>query len=200
MDFHGNINLLNNEMQKMVWQQEATFPETPIVGRIAFVQKKAWICVEILSGLPVWVQLTNEIDTYVHRQDTAALTWTVTHNLNTVNPVVQIYDDEHKMIIPDRVEPIDNNSVLITLAVANTGTAVVMYGDITGGSASEAAYTHTQTNPATSWVIPHNLGYFPVVRVFVGNNEIQPTSIVHDSIFQTTITFATVQTGIARLV
>ena len=32
MDFHGNINLKQNKMQRMVVQSEDNFPVTPIVG------------------------------------------------------------------------------------------------------------------------------------------------------------------------
>ena len=68
MDVHGHINLLNNEMQQFVMQTEVDFPTSPTVGRLIFRQKRVYICVEIATGVPVWVPLTNEIDTYLHDQ------------------------------------------------------------------------------------------------------------------------------------
>ena len=201
MDFYGNINLLNNEMQKMVLQLETNFPTVPVVGRIVFKNKRVYICAEILAGVPAWIPLTNEIDTYIHVQATASTTWTITHNLKTGTPLVQIYDTDQRMVIPNEITIIDNNTVTITVTSVMAGRAVVMYGSITGGSSNETpSYEHYQTSPATTWTIPHGLGYYPIVRVFVGSTEIQPASIVHNSAFQTTITFSAVTAGYARLV
>lgn len=201
MDFYGDINLLDNEMQKMVMQTETTFPEVPTVGRIIFVNKRVYICVELISGLPTWVPLTNEINTYLHNQSTASATWSIAHNLKTATPLVQIYDSNQKMIIPDEVTIVDNNNVTVTLGTSDVGRAVIMFGDLSGGEKNTFSYTHTQTNTSATWVVTHNLGYYPVVRVFLNTGEeIQPTSIVHDSLMQTTITFSSTRVGTARFV
>lgn len=131
MDFHGHIDLNNNEMQKMVLQDEADFPLTPTVGRILFKGKRVWICVEVVAGVPAWVPLTPANNTHVHDQSTASTSWTVTHNLNSVSPLVQVYDLDMNMLVPDEVFPIDNDSLTITFGVAQTGRAVVMFGDPT---------------------------------------------------------------------
>lgn len=177
-----------------------SFPTSPTAGQLVFVSKRVWICVEIVSGQPTWIPLTNEIDTFVHTQASAATTWTITHNLNTTTPLVQIYGTDNKVFIPNEITVISNNVVSVDLGVSAAGRAVVMFGDITGADKQTFAYEHHQTNLAATWVIPHNLGYYPIVRVFVGSEEIQPASIVHDSLFQTTITFSQSYVGIARLV
>lgn len=200
MKFHGDINLQDNEMQQMVVQTEVNFPDVPTVGRIVFKDKRVYICVEIVSGIPSWVPLTNELDTYVHVQSTGATTWSVAHNLATTSPIVQIYDFDFKMIIPNEITIIDNNNIEVNLGTSMAGRAVVMYGATEGSPKSEYAYEYTQASPSTTWVIYHGLGYYPITRVFIGNEEVQPLSIVHDSIFQTTITFSTAQSGVARLV
>jgi len=200
MDFYGHINLLNNEIQQAVMQSEVNFPvaeATP--GRLIFKDKRVFICTEIDGSLPIWVPLTNEINTYMHTQASGSTTWTITHNLNTTLPLVQVYDSAHKQFIPDEVEVISNNVVQVTLASAITGRAIVMHGDISGGDVSETAYEHNQTSGSTSWVVNHNLGYKPLVRVFVGGQEIQPQSIVVDN-FTATITFSSAQTGYATFV
>lgn len=200
MDFHGNINLLDNEMQQMVLQAELNFPEIPKVGRIVFKDKRVFICVELLSGVPAWVPLTNEIDSYVHVQPSTSATWTITHNLGTTTPLVQVFDAAtQKMVIPEDIEVIDNNTVSVTFGTVMSGRAIVMFGSITGSEKQQFAYTHYQTNLSNTWVIPHNLGYYPIVRAFIGNEEVQPLSVIHDSIFQTTITFSSVQVGVAKL-
>ena len=201
MDFQGHINLNDNELQQAVLKTETNFPANPKAGRIVFKDKRVYMCVELSGGLPVWVPLTNEINTYLHTQSSASTTWTITHNLNTTTPLIQFYDNTNGLFFSDSITIDSNNQVTATFGGAATGRAVVMYGSITGNERATYAYTHYQTNTSTSWVISHNLGYYPIVRVFVGaNQEIQPYSIIHDTIYQTTVTFTQTYTGTARLV
>lgn len=200
MKFYGNIDLTDNEMQQMVLATEVNFPDVPKVGRIVFKDKRVYICLEIIAGVPAWVPLTNELDTFIHTQVSASDTWTVSHNLATTTPLVQVYDENYNQFIPDSIEIVDNNEAIITLGTAIAGRAVVMMGSVEGAAKSEFSYEHIQSVTNTVWVIPHGLGYYPIVRVFDGNEELQPQSVVHDSIFQTTVTFSTTRTGTARLV
>jgi hypothetical protein len=131
MDFHGHINLNNNEMQKMVLKNENDFPVTPKVGRIIFKSKRVWICVDI-SGTPAWVPLTTLTNTYIHDQETSSASWTVTHNLVTQTPVVQVFSwDGMEMFIPNSIEPTSDNALTITFGTAVQGRAVVMFGEPT---------------------------------------------------------------------
>ena len=201
MKHYGNIDLNNNLMQQLVFEMETNFPAIALAGRIVFKEKRLYICTEIVAGFPVWIPLTNEIDTYVWKQESALSTWTLVHNLNTVNPMVQVYGSDLKMLIPNEITVVDNNTVTVSLGYPAAGRAVVMFGDsLMGVGKSLVAFTYTQTSSSSIWVIPHDLGYYPIVRIFIGNEEVQPASIVHDSILQTTITFTSPQVGIARLV
>lgn len=201
MKFHGNIELQENEMQGMVLQLEGNFPAVPLAGRMVFRDKRLYLCAEVAAGIPAWIPLTNEIDTHIHTQDVAATTWTITHNLGTTTPLVQIFDAAtNAMIIPDEITITSNNVVTVTLSTAVTGRAVVMHGSITGSTKPVYAYTYTQESLASVWVVDHNLGYYPIVRVFIGNEEILPASIVHNTINQTTITFSSDQIGVAKFV
>lgn len=173
-------------------------------GRILFLNKRIWIAAEVVSGVVSWIPLTNEIDAYQHVQDTAATTWSIQHNLASGSPVVQVYDDTHTMVIPDSVDPVDQNNVDISFSTAMSGSAIILAGN-SGPGVNRAddplqfSYEQDFTSSAT-WVIPHGLGYFPIVRVFIGNQEVQPASIIHDSIMQTTVTWSSAQTGTARLI
>lgn len=201
MKHYGNIDLNNNLMQQMVFETELNFPTTPVPGRLVFKDKRVYICAEIVSGFPVWIPMTNELDTFVYKQDIASATWTLSHDLNTVNPLIQIYGTDFKMVIPDNIETIDNNTSVVTFGYPIAGRAVAMFGgSLVGSSKSGVSFEYTQTSLSNTWVINHDLGYYPIVRVFVGNSEIQPLSIVHNSLFQTTITFSTQYVGVARLV
>ena len=229
MDIHGDLNF--KEVGQLI--AAALAPESPAQfpdvaadfapgsirqGRLAFFNSRVWIAVELVQdGSPAstevatWIPLTNEINAYVHTQAVAATSWSVTHNLDSGTPAVQIYDENNLMVIPDEIEPTGNNTLTITFNAAVTGRAIVLAGDFEGVSRGDnpqaQAFEHTQSVAADTWVIAHGLGYYPIVRVFipttgspVGDQEILPASIVHNSVMQVTITFSGNQTGRARLV
>lgn len=198
MKFHGDINLQDNEMQKMVIEMETNFPAVPIPGRVVFKDKRLYICVEVTSGLPFWIPLTNEVSSYTHTQGTPAITWTVNHNMETTTPLIQVYDVNGSQIIPDEIIAVDSNTHTVTVGEAIAGRVVVMYGNIVGGDKPAVAYEQNFTSSSTTWVVPHSLGYEPITRVFIGTREVQPLSIVHDTLNQTTITFSTPQVGFVR--
>jgi len=200
MKFYGDANLQQNELQNAVLSTLSTFPPSPKVGQIAFVNSIVYICVNIGDNLPVWVPLTREITAYTHVQNSAGTTWNVSHGLNTTSINVQVYDNFSKSILPDDIEIIDPNNVTITFAGAITGRAVVLSGHFDGNVKPTYAYTHFQSSSSDTWTIVHGLGYNPIVRVFIGNNEVQPATIVHDSVNQITIMFNTPQVGYARFI
>lgn len=197
MKFHGDINLQDNRIQRMVIQAETNFPVTPAPGRVIFKDKRLWICVEVVDDTPAWIPMTSELGMFIHIQETAASEWTITHNLNCSTPVVQVYDQDYKMVIPEQVEPLTNHQTKITLSSAEIGRAIIVVGQETGQIRDPQKYTHYQTDQSTTWVIRHGLGYTPLIRAFNGNDEITPVSTTHDSLFQTTITFSGLQTGYA---
>jgi hypothetical protein len=131
MKSYGDLDFNNNQMQRMALQEELTFPNPPVVGRIAYVGKRVWICVEVVSNVPAWVPLTSMNNTAIHDQETASATWTVVHNLNTGSPLVQVYDTTGNMLIPGEITPTDNNTVSISFGSPETGRVVVMFGDTT---------------------------------------------------------------------
>jgi hypothetical protein len=150
--------------------------------------------------------MTNELDTFVYVQAVDSSSWTLVHNLNTVNPLIQVYGTDLIAVIPDSITTVDNNTSIVTFGYPIAGRAVAIFGsNLVGSTKTLASYVYTQTTLSDTWVIDHDLGYYPTVRVFIsdtnGNNsEIQPLSIVHNSIFQTTITFSTNETGVVRVV
>jgi len=200
MKVHGNIDLLQNQLRQAVLQSESDFPASPVVGRILFKNKIVYVCVDLGGGTPIWVPLTREIETYVHVQDSAATTWTIDHDLSAGTVNVQVYDANDLMVIPDEIEIVDANTVSVTFGSSVAGRAIVMAGSMEGNARSAYSYTHYQTSLSDTWVVNHNLGYNPVVRVFVGVNEVQPSSIVHNSVNQLTITFSSSYTGQARCI
>jgi hypothetical protein len=199
MKFYGHADLRQNEVQNAALTTLTTFPTTPVVGQLAFVNSIVYICVTA-GELPVWVPLTREITAYTHTQAVAATTWNITHDLSTTSVNVQVYDNTSKVMIPADIQTLGNSDVQITFNNAQAGRAVLVSGHFDGQTKPTYAYTHYQNSANTSWTIQHNLGYNPIVRVFVGNQEVQPTTITFTNSNQVVITFATAQVGYAQLI
>ena len=198
MRSYGNLNLQKNELQNAVFSTLSTFPTDPKVGQVAFVNSIVYICVNIDND-PVWVPLTREITAYTHVQANLSQTWNIIHNLNTTSVNVQIYDSINNVILPDNIQCTGPNSITVSFSSGMAGRAVCISGHYDGNTKPVYAYTHYQQTASTQWVIPHGLGYNPIVRIFIGSQEIQPNSIIHNSTSELTISFQTAQAGYARL-
>jgi hypothetical protein len=200
MKFYGDAQLQQNFLSEAVIPLDTAFPATPVVGQIVFKDRILYICVEINAGLPIWVPLTNQITAYTYVQSVSSATWVIQHTLNTANVSVTVYDTSNRVVIPGDVQVNSNNQVTVTFGTAAQGTAVILTGNFDGQQMPTYAFEFYQTTPATSWVIPHALGRYPIVRIFVGNQEVQPTSITFDTLNQLTVTFSTAQVGQAKLI
>jgi hypothetical protein len=88
-------------------------------------------------------------------QSIAATTWSFTHNLNTRNPIVQVYDTDYKQIIPNDVVGTGVNTAEVRFDYAQAGYVVMSNGGglYVTGSTSELV----QTVGATTWSFTHNL-------------------------------------------
>lgn len=62
------------------------------------------------------------------QQSFEGTTWNVNHNLDTLSPIVQAYDENNFQIIPQGVRIVDGDNVQITFPTSATGSAVVAKG------------------------------------------------------------------------
>lgn len=200
MKFFGHANLQQNELQQAVLPIEEYFPAEPKVGRLAFVNSILYICVSIANGLPVWVPLTRELNMYTHVQTAPSDLWVIPHNLNTTSVQIQVFGTDDRVIIPDEIIVGAANQATIKLNTEISGRAIVLTGHNDGSPKATYSFIHYQTESNPQWVITHGLGREPIVRVFIGNQEVQPQSITHNSLSQLTITFSQAYTGVAKLV
>ena len=175
------------------FQEQEDFPLNPKPGMAIFKDKRLLLCVSI-EDLPIWVPLTQQLNMFRFKQATASSRWEVKHNLNVSTPIVQCYDENGGVIQPSDISLVDENNMVILFSEPVAGTAVFLAGVETGLPAPSVAFTQSYTDSA-QWVVVHNLGYRPAVRIYKGSNEVQPQSIVHDSINQLTITFGEPETG-----
>lgn len=85
-------------------------------------------------------QLTNitvDQSATIQRSFTNSSTWVVNHNLNTPNPIAQVYDSANYQIIPQTLRVTDNNNITVTFESARSGYVVVAKGGhIVSGSIS----------------------------------------------------------------
>jgi hypothetical protein len=113
---------------------------------------------------------------------------------------VTVYDTDNRVVLPNEITVVNSSQITVGFSQSVTGKVVVLTGTFDGQSKPTYAYEHYQTNPSTSWTIPHALGRYPIIRIFVGNQEVQPESITFNTIDQVTVTFSTAQVGQAKLI
>lgn len=66
------------------------------------------------------------VDAVVHVQEEAATTWTITHNRNNVNVVVDVYDADGKWFVPNGLQ-VTANTVVIDVLEAQAGRVVLIF-------------------------------------------------------------------------
>jgi hypothetical protein len=66
--------------------------------------------------------------------------------------------------------------------------------------ASSQVHVHTQSSPALTWVINHNLGFKPVISLLTVGGVEMFAEVVHTSINQVTVLFVQPTAGLARCI
>jgi hypothetical protein len=128
-------------------------------------------------------------------QSVAATTWSFTHNLNTINPIVQVYDLTNSQIIPNQIVGMNNSTAEIRFDYAQAGYAVASNGGglyVTGSTS-----TLVQTVGAVTWSFTHNLNNkYNTYEVYDSNDTvIIPSGIKAIDTNSAELYFATSQTG-----
>ena len=169
----------------------------------------------IVGGNAKIDQVTTVTDTF-----TNATSKVVTHNFNTRNILVSVYDNQYNQIIPQSVNVANLNTVTVTFNPATTGFVVVgKAGHIVSGSAADSTklggqlpsyylnYTNFTNIPSTSYrqtiegsgpfTITHNLSEdFPVVQVYTSQREqVLPAKILSASSNAVVLEFSTYISG-----
>jgi hypothetical protein len=195
----GNVDMQNNYISNVVVSDEGQMPADAKAGRLAFNNKRLFVCIEIINGIPIWIPLTSELNTSTKIVTVASDTWVFVHNLNSATPILQIYDAAQKAIQPDSITIDSNNQATIRFGAPVAGTVVGIFGDVKGTEKMAQSYETTVTTPSMDMVVQHNLGYNPtVVVVDVTGQVMLPKSIINSSLFSTFIQFDTPFTGSVR--
>lgn len=133
-------------------------------------------------------------------QSTPSSNWSVTHNLDTMQPAVDVWVDDNGVttaMLPKQVQLVDANHLNISFSIPMAGTAVVT-------SASSQGYTHNQTNVSNEWHVLHNFGSkFVHVEVMVDYGGVLesflPANITSVNDNQVNVYFNTPMSGIVRV-
>ena len=117
---------------------------------------------------------------YIHDQDTSLKEWTITHNLNTNDIIVDAYDENNILLNPT-VTNINLNSIKLTHSTARKGKAYVVKSDD----------VYLQSSAASTWTSSHSSGSrFYVSRVVSGSPLIDAD---FNNLENTTSTYSTVK-------
>ncbi len=189
----GTLDLAFGALKNFRFDSATEWPANPQPGMAVFMDRRLMLCVA-LEDLPIWVPLTQQMTMYRHKQPSASSRWEIAHNMNTATPMVQCYDANGEVIIPTSIHADDANHTVILFSEAVAGTAVLLSGIESGLPTPTIAFTTSFTDQ-DKWVVVHNLGYHPAVRIYQGTSEVQPKSIVHDSNNQLTVSFDSPQSG-----
>jgi len=128
---------------------------------------------------------------YIHTQASTNTTWSISHNLNTLTPLVTVYNSSYYQIIPEEVYSLNTDTTLVYFPMPISGYAILSKGS---GAAVSASYALTASyalnSPSSSYKIDlsgsssyninHNLNEdYPVVQVYdsIGKEQIIPTTI-----------------------
>ncbi|QZE59340.1 hypothetical protein MPK66_gp096 [Erwinia phage pEa_SNUABM_2] len=189
----GTLDLEFGSIKNFKFAEVTDWPTNPQPGMAIFMDKRLMFCVEF-SDLPIWVPLTQQMTMFRYSQPSASSRWEIAHNMNTGTPIVQCYDSNGDVVMPSSIHSQDANTTIVLFPEPVAGTAVLLSGIESGLPTPTVAFTASFTDEA-EWVVTHNLGYNPAVRIYQGTKEVQPKSIVHNSTSQLTITFENPETG-----
>ena len=106
-------------------------------------------------------------------QTSPSSTWTFVHGLGQRYPIIQVFDDNGKVVIPSEITTVDSSTAIITFSTPQIGKAIASLGTGTGG------LTQFFT-AATTWTLLHNMGTrYPLVTVYDTNYNIVFPNRIH---------------------
>jgi len=127
-------------------------------------------------------------------------TYTVEHGFDTQNLIINVFDENNDLFLPERVRLTDNNNIDITFATASSGKVVVAKGGhIVSGSqeVSEIATLSADFSGVTFVSASHNFNTRNIiVQVYDENNyQIIPNSVELPDLDTAVIRFTTEKSG-----
>lgn len=135
---------------------------------------------------------------YVHSQSLSSATWSIQHNLNTLTPLVNVYDSNYFQVIPTEIVSISTNIIEVRFELSASGYAIVSKGSgvtqttisasyaVVAGSTISASYATTASylegaisnavNAETASKV--NGGTATYIPLWLNNNQLTSSFIV----------------------
>ena len=147
---------------------------------------------------------------YTHVQSSASDTWNVAHNLASVPVNYIVLDNSNVEVIPDTFTVNDGDSVTITFAFPQAGTADIFpcisgtgspIGETEGTATVSGCYSHVQTVATGTWTVDHGLATEMVNYILLDDtgSQFQPDDFTVVDPNQVTFDFVSNRTGIANI-
>ena len=149
-------------------------------------------------------QLTNLPNTDVSQVATVTSSFdnqsniSVTHNFNTRNIIVSVYDNNYAQIIPSSVILTNNNTTDIVLSSTQSGHVVVAKGGhIMSGSVPEVATITASFDAQSNISVTHNFNTKNIIiSVYdINDSQIIPSSVTLTDLNTATIVLSSTQSG-----
>lgn len=199
MKINGTLDMMGGYIKNFALDPVETWPAEPRPGTFIFKPPRVYVCLEIEDGIPVWLPISNELQTKIHDQFVASDEWVIEHSLNTTGCIVQVLSGDNKAILYDEIEYL-YNKVIVRFALPQAGRAILVMGATEGIQRPQVAYEQNYVE-SDVWHVSHGLGYPPIIRCFVGTMELQPMNIVHaEDFMSSTVSFSKPVTGKVRCV
>lgn len=69
---------------------------------------------------------------FVYNKSISESVWTIDHTLESIYPIIQVYDDNKRLLEPEKIEYISNTQISITFSSDETGKVVLKESDFYG--------------------------------------------------------------------
>jgi hypothetical protein len=108
----------------IIYENTGTWPTSPVEGQTVFKDQILYIYATI-NATSTWYPLTNTRENYIHTQVVASTTWTVTHNLDSIDFIYIVYDDSGEVLQLTSPTNISSSGFELEFTVATVGKCVI---------------------------------------------------------------------------
>jgi len=120
----GNVAMALNDAWFKVYKPLIS---TQSITGTSFVKTTGLSTEFLMADGSVTTGTTSSAQSATHTQSGASTTWVFTHNLNELHPIIQVWDENDDIIIPQNIRATDVNTITITFSTARTGSASAMW-------------------------------------------------------------------------
>ncbi|MEM4260927.1 MAG: hypothetical protein QXG00_06835 [Candidatus Woesearchaeota archaeon] len=127
MKIYGGEVAEGSNIKNLTVASGEDFPNTPNAAELFYRLDENKL---YLYNGSQWVELSAlAVSTYKHTQASASTTWIISHNLNSIDILFEIYVDiggsDYKPILPNDFSFTNSNTITLTFSSAQSGYAII---------------------------------------------------------------------------